>query len=212
MVAGAGVLLLGAGVLVGPQLYAAHANRAAAPVPSLTASPGLEGDLDGTWSIGSGSVAGYRVHEVLRGIDVRVTGRTPQVEGTVTVDDGELTAALLSVDMASIHTDEPPRDAYFRSSALHTSRFPTATFALTRAARLTDGGDAVLDGELTIHGVTRAVRVDAQAAGGSRGVDVVGSVPVVFADYGVKAPDLGFVKVDSRGAVEFSLHLVPESP
>ncbi|PGM32354.1 polyisoprenoid-binding protein, partial [Bacillus cereus] len=31
--------------------------------------------------------------------------------------------------------------------------------------------------------------------------------PITFADYGVQAPDLGFVPVDDDGAVEFSVEL-----
>ncbi|HWJ84643.1 MAG TPA: YceI family protein [Cellulomonas sp.] len=208
----AGVVLVGAAVLVGPQLYADHANRAAAPVPTLTASGLSLGHLDGTWTVGDGSVAGYRVHEVLRGIDVRVTGRTPQVQGTVTVSDGVVTAADLTVDMASVATDEPPRDAYFRSSALDVSTFPTATFTLTEPVRLDAAGSVALVGDLDVHGTTRPVRLDAEAAGGPGAVDVVGSVPITFADYGVTAPDLGFVTVDKDGAIEFSLHLIPEVP
>jgi len=213
-VGGAGVVLVGAAVLVGPQLYADHANRAAAAVPSLSA-PGISGDptaLDGTWTVGAGSFAGYRVHEVLRGIDVRVTGRTSQVDGSVTVAGGALTAADLGVDMASVATDEPPRDTYFRNVALDVADFPTATFALTRPVPLDEDGRVGLVGDLTVHGVAKAVTVEAQVAGDRAGVDVVGSVPITFADYGVQAPDLGFVKVDHDGSIEFSVHLTPESP
>ena len=39
------------------------------------------------------------------------------------------------------------------------------------------------------------------------GVDVSGSIPVAFADYGIQAPHLGFVRVEDQGAVEFLLHL-----
>ena len=209
----AGVVLVGAAVLVGPQLYADYANGAAAPEPTLTSS-GLAldaGSLDGTWSVADGSVAGYRVHEVLRGIDVRVVGRTPQVEGTVTVADGSVTAASVTVDMASVTTPEPPRDVYFRRTVLDVHTFPTATFVLTSPAKLDASGDATLVGDLTVHGVTRPVHLNARAAGGPAAVDVVGSIPLTFADYGVEAPALAFVTVDKQGAIEFALHLTPES-
>jgi hypothetical protein len=41
-------------------------------------------------------------------------------------------------------------------------------------------------------------------------VQVIGSVPVTFADFGVEAPSLGFVTVEDEGSIEFSLQLQPE--
>ncbi|MFE6967832.1 YceI family protein [Isoptericola sp. NPDC057653] len=209
---GAGLVVLGgAAVLVGPGLYADHVNRAAADVPTLASSDAPLGDpasLDGTWEVAAGSVAGYRVHEVLRGEDATVTGRTDQVTGQVTVEGGSLTAGTVRVDVASIHTDEPPRDAYFRGSVMEVGTFPTAEFTVTDPARLTAGTTEVdLTGRLTVHGVARDLEVPAQVAAGDGGVQVVGSVPVTFADYGVTPPSLGFVSVDDHGAVEFSLRL-----
>ncbi|MFC8599844.1 YceI family protein [Isoptericola sp. NPDC057191] len=210
--AGAGLVVLGgAAVLVGPGLYADHVNRAAAAVPALSASGAPLGDpaaLGGTWDVAAGSTAGYRVHEVLRGADATVTGRTDQVTGQVTVEGGTLTAGEVHVDVASIATDEPPRDAYFRGSVMDVGTFPTASFTLTEPVRLTAGAtDVDLTGELTVHGVTRDVVVPAQVAGDDGGVQVVGSAPVTFADHGVTPPALGFVRVDDHGSVEFSLHL-----
>jgi hypothetical protein len=39
------------------------------------------------------------------------------------------------------------------------------------------------------------------------GVDISGSIPVTFADYGIQAPSLGFVRVEDAGSVEFLLRL-----
>ncbi len=62
-----------------------------------------------------------------------------------------------------------------------------------------------------MHGVTRDVRVPAQAATGRAGADLVASLPVTWADYGVKAPRLPFVTVDDHGTIELQLHLVRAS-
>jgi hypothetical protein len=51
------------------------------------------------------------------------------------------------------------------------------------------------------------VRADLSVVRTPDGVDVSGSLPLVFADHGVEAPDLGFVRVEDRGAVEFLLRL-----
>ncbi|GIG41798.1 YceI family protein [Cellulomonas phragmiteti] len=207
---GAGVVVLGVvAVVVGPGLYADWANSNADAAPTLQADAtgtGVEA-TDGTWTVGEGSFAGYRLDEVLRGQDVTVTGRTEQVTGTVTVEDGRLTAADVEVDMASITTDQPPRDGYFRDQALQVAMYPTATFTLTEPADVGGATSVQLTGDLTIRDVTRAVTVDAQVAASGGTVQVVGSVPVTFADYGVEAPDLGFVTVEDTGSVEFDLRL-----
>ena len=116
----------------------------------------------------------------------------------------------IEVDMASVATDEPPRDAYFRGDALEVGTYPTATFALTSPVELPAGSaDVELAGDLTIHGVTQAVTVEAQVGPTADGVQVVGSVPITFSDFDVEAPSLGFVTVDDAGSVEFGLDLVP---
>lgn len=215
---GVGVVVLGgAAVVVGPGLYADWSNRAAAEEPTLDAPSGDAGALDpaslaGDWTVADGSYAGYRVHEVLQGEDVTVTGRTDEVTGSFTVADGALTAATIEVDMASVATDEPPRDAYFRGDALEVGTYPTATFELTGPVDLPTGAaDVELAGDLTIHGVTQPVTVEAQVGPTAEGVQVVGSVPITFSDFDVEAPDLGFVTVDDRGSVEFGLDLVPSA-
>jgi polyisoprenoid-binding protein YceI len=212
---GVGVaVVLVAAALVGPAVYAGLVNRHADPVPTLgtgSASVGAAGPLaDGRWTVGAGSFAGYRVHEVLQGHDATVTGRTDEVAGAVTVSGGRVTAATVTVRVASIHTDAPPRDAYFRSTALETSRFPTATFTLARAVPASSGSVS-LTGRLTVHGVTQDVTVPAQAATGEAGAEVVASLPVAWAGYGVDAPRLPFVAVDDPGAVQPDLHLVRAS-
>jgi polyisoprenoid-binding protein YceI len=215
-----GVVVIGAAAVVaGPVIYANTVNGQAAAAPSLSADPSGSGgtldtaQADGTWTSTSSSYAGYRVHEVLQGNDVNVVGRTKDVQGTATVDGGSLTKATVTVQVASISTPESARDEYFRTKALQTDRYPTATFALTEPVDVSgalDGTtqDVTLTGTMDLHGVEEAVTVDAQVAVAEDGdVQVVGSVPITFADYGVEAPSLGFVTVDGKGSVEFSLDL-----
>ncbi|MFC8190148.1 YceI family protein [Cellulomonas sp. NPDC057328] len=209
---GVGVaVLVGVGAVVGPQLYAGTVRAEAAP--TLDAADGGLPDpasLDGAWTVGTGSWAGYRLEEVLGGEDVTVTGRTEEVGGGLTVDGGALTEATVEVDVASIATDQQRRDDFFRGTAMQVDTFPTATFTLTEPAELTAGSTAArLVGELTVRDVTREVTVDAQVAAEDGTVRVVGAVPVTFQDYGITPPDLGFVKVEDTGSVEFDLALTP---
>ncbi|MFD2028581.1 YceI family protein [Promicromonospora aerolata] len=215
---GAGVVVIGAAAVVfGPGLYADWANEAAADAPTLESSAVPLPDAEaaaGTWTIGDGSFAGYRVDEVLQGEDVTVTGRTEDVTGSITVADGAVSEASVEVDVASVATDEANRDAYFRDEAMEAHTYPTATFELTEPAPIEEGATTVeLMGDLTIHGVTQPATVEAEVAGDATTgdpVQVIGSVPVTFSDFDVEAPSLGFVTVEDEGSIEFSLQLQPE--
>lgn len=204
---GISLVVIVVGVLVGTRVYGNWVNSRADAVPTLSASA-EPGELDGDWTVGEDSFAGYRVNEVLNGQDVTVTGRTPDVSGQIGIADSTLTSATVEVELATVATDESARDDYFRSQALQTQEFPTATFELTEPVEVTaDGGDLALVGDLTVQGVTQEVTVTAQAATEGEGLQVVGSAPITFADFGVEAPDLGFVVVEDTGSIEFSLEL-----
>lgn len=205
-------------VIVGSKLYADQQNQAApaefsqttAPIAAATPSAG---EVEGNWAISSGSQAGYRVHEILNGQNVTVVGRTNKVTGGAQAQGSQMTKANITVDLDSVATDSHGRDKYFRSKALDTSEFPNATFTLTQPADLASLGSGGAEkvqmvGDLTIKGVTKKVTLDAQATlGADRKITVIGSIPIQWSDFGIQAPDLGFVKVDSSGSVEFSLVL-----
>jgi len=212
-IAGGALAVVAAGAIGGPLVYAAL-EEDAPPAPTVQAQPSdaaLVSDTDGTWTITTGSSAGYRVHEVLNGADVTVAGTTDQVTGTVVITGGDLADADLSVDVASIATDSGQRDSYFRGNVMDVDANPTATFAVTQPADLPElTGTPVtvpVTGELTLKGVTQQVQTEISVVRTGAGVDVSGSVPVTFGDYGIDAPNLGFVRVDDQGAVEFFLHL-----
>jgi polyisoprenoid-binding protein YceI len=93
--------------------------------------------------------------------------------------------------------------------------FPTATFQLTEPIEFgtIPTGDeqvtATATGELTLRGVTNPVEfeVTAQTTGGRIGV--LGSIPVVFEDYGIDNPSFGAISVEDEGLVEFVLVFEP---
>ena len=217
-----GVAALGTvAAVAGPLVYRDFFAPPAAEVPTLTATdsallaspsePLAPEALSGEWIISAGSVAGYRVSEVLGGVDVEVTGRTDEVTGTIVVSDLTLEAAAFTVDMASIATDEPARDQYFRTTALRVDEFPTASFRLTQpvtVAELPAPGETFesdLTGDLTIAGVTQSVTFVAIARTDGSTTEIAGQIPIVFSDFGVTAPDLNFVRVEDAGFVDFQL-------
>jgi polyisoprenoid-binding protein YceI len=169
--------------------------------------------LVGGWSVAQGSEAGYRVNEVLNGTDVTVTGRTEDVSGSFTIEGIGLTlqSATLTVDVASITTDSAQRDSYFRNQALRVSDHPTATFTLTEPVVLDAAPKsgsvltAEAGGELTIAGETQPVTASVEVRSDGTTAEIAGSIPITFEDFGVEAPNLGFVSVEDAGFVEFQI-------
>ncbi|MEZ5320635.1 MAG: YceI family protein [Microthrixaceae bacterium] len=181
--------------------------------------------LDGEWKIdtstgtfdfksATGTFAGFRINEVLSGIgSTEAVGRTGDVDGSFTITGTTVTAAKIDVDLSSITTDESMRDRRVQE-ALATDRYPTATFELSDpielGADVASGATVEVDatGELTIHGVTRAVTVPLQARLVDGTAVVVGSVDVSFSDYGVKVPSsMRVLSVEDHGTVELQLLL-----
>jgi polyisoprenoid-binding protein YceI len=207
------VAVLALGLGVGPLLYAATQEDAAA-APTVQAQPSeaaLVPDTDGTWTVAPGSSAGYRVDEVLNGADVTVAGTTDRVGGSVVIQGGDLATAEVTVDVAGIATDSGQRDGYFRGNVMDVGTHPTATFAVRGPVDLPElTGTPVtvpVTGDLTLRGTTRQVQTDLAVVRTAEGVEVSGAIPVVFADFGIAAPNLGFVRVEDRGQVEFLLRL-----
>ncbi|WP_445443820.1 YceI family protein [Clavibacter sp. km1a] len=216
-VAGGVVVLAGAFAAFGGPLYKQLAGTPdAAPSLAATAGTGAAlGDLSGDWTVGGSSYAGYRVDEVLNGTPVTVNGRTSDVTGTVTVAGSQVTAGSIDVDVTTIATDQPPRDAYFQGEAMDTKSFPRATFTLTQpiAANGVEAGvpqTYEVTGDLALHGVTKPVTAEVQASFTQDAGQIVGSIPITFQDFGVEAPSLGFVTVEDHGSVEFSLDVTPQ--
>lgn len=98
------------------------------------------------------------------------------VRGTMNIKDFELdfdpddlvrSSVRLSLDAASIDTGQEQRDGHLRSpDFLDVEQYPTIDFASTKIEP--DGDDYKIHGELTIHGTTRPVVLDAEYGGTAR--------------------------------------------
>lgn len=88
-----------------------------------------------------------------------VKGRFSGVAGELVLDDVNITNSrvMATIDAASINTGDPQRDTHLKSADfLDVENFPTLNFGSTSVTRRRE---EMLDveGELTIHGVTRKV-------------------------------------------------------
>lgn len=91
----------------------------------------------------------------------KVRGRFSAFQGTLKVGDEPGDSEVeVTVDLASVDTTDPQRDAHLRSADFFdVDSFPTMTFRSTRILSV-DGDCFRLDGDLTLHGVTRPVALD----------------------------------------------------
>lgn len=187
-----------------------------------TTAAGAAASVEGAWSVADGSVAGYRVREKLAALPAQsdAVGRTNDVTGTLTVrrSGSQLVAEEISVqvDVSTLESDESRRDNRIRTSGLESDQFPTATFTSTQPVMLPAGTEAGQDvtaavtGDLTLHGVTKAVTIPLDIRlTGAQG-EVVGSLTFPFSDFGMSPPSIGgFVSVEPDATLEFRLLLAP---
>ena len=180
---------------------------------ATTTTAGGTASLDGTWTVGAGSQAGYRVQEILFGQRATAVGRTEDVTGTMTLGGTTVSAASFTVDMTTVTSDEARRDGQFRGRIMNVAQFPTATFVLTQPIDLgtlpADGAQvtATATGRLTLHGTTKTVTFEVQAKRTGTAASVAGTIPVVFADYGIGNPSGGPAQTEDHGEIEFLLNL-----
>lgn len=202
---------------------AAPATAAATTAPGATAAPATAAPVTtaaapaggSAWVATDASQVGYRVEEVLFGVNTTATGRTNQVTGSLTIEGTQVTTTEFTVDVASIASDESKRDEQFRGRIMSADEFPTATFTLTSPIEL--GADPAeglqvtvpATGELTLRGVTQPVTFDVTALLQNGLIGVQGAIPVVFADYAIQNPSVSGITTEDNGLVEFILVFSP---
>lgn len=95
-----------------------------------------------------------------------VSGRFKQVSGTVALDEANLTKSdvEITIQADSIDTDEPKRDEHLRSAEFFdTAKFPVIVFKSTKITPA-GGPKYKLTGELSMHGVSKMVTLDASVS------------------------------------------------
>lgn len=196
-----------------PAATAATATTATTAETTASTVSTADAGVDGTWAISQDSTLGYRVQEVLGGVDTEGAGRTNQVTGELTIAGTQVTAGEFTVDMASVTSDSDRRDGQFRSRIMSTDEFPTSTFVLTSPIDIgavpAEGAtvEATATGDLTLRGVTNRVTFPVQAKLEGGRIGVLGTIPVRFSDYGIPDPSNAFATVKDNGTLEFVLVL-----
>jgi polyisoprenoid-binding protein YceI len=222
---GAALVVLLLVALVGPFVYIHFIEGPAPAKLALPAAPGRTtsttsaqaapaGSANGTWKVGPGSVAGYRVQEVLLGQNATAVGRTDEIWGSLVIDGAMVTKGSFTVNMSSVISDQSQRNHKFDGPIMNVSSYPTATLTLTSPITLGDvpGEGSITHysatGALNLHGVTRTVSFPVSAERLNSQIDVLADITIPFADWDISNPSVGgFVTTANSGTLEVLLHL-----
>ncbi|MQY06234.1 YceI family protein [Actinomadura macrotermitis] len=123
----------------------------------------IPGYVAGTWTIDPAhSTVGFTIRHLAIS---KVRGRFGEVRGTIVTGATALESSVTAeIDLASIDTGNTQRDEHVRTGDfLDVEHFPTMTYRST--ALRPDGGDFVLEGELTLRGRTRPVELKLEPGG-----------------------------------------------
>ncbi len=94
-------------------------------------------------------------------------GRFNHFEGSFSYDEKDPAASRVEViiDAASVDSNHAERDKHLRGEKfLDVEKFPTASFIGT-SFKETGEGKAILEGDLTLHGVTRPISINVEQIG-----------------------------------------------
>jgi polyisoprenoid-binding protein YceI len=215
--------ILAVGVLAAGGLFAAYKiwwesdPEPRAEIEATATTTGTE--LDGTYTVVPGpaetpTFVGYRVTEQLAAavIESEATGRTSDVTGTFTISGNTVSDVSMTANVQTLTSDREMRDNRIRTLGLESDEFPQATFVLTEPIELPAEPElgetvrATAVGDFTLHGVTRPVEIPVEGRWDGVNIQVVGNLPVVFADYDMETPNIaGFVSVRDEGEMEFQI-------
>jgi len=123
----------------------------------------LPGYVGGRWNIDPvHSEVGFTVRHMMVS---KVRGKFTKYEAELVTADNPLESSVTaSIDLNSIDTGNPDRDNHLRSADFfEVETYPTMTY---RSTGIRPNGDRfILDGELTLKGVTRPVSLDLELGG-----------------------------------------------
>ena len=149
-----------------------------------------------------------------------VRGEFHQVNGTVVIDDADISRSLVNVtiDASTVDTREPDRDKHLMSpDFFDVAKYPTMTFKSTRVEPAAPGRLKVT-GDLTIRGVTKQVVLEVTAPKpaikdpwGLQRTGVSGSAKINRQDFGVawnKSLDAGGVVVGDDVNITLDVEMV----
>lgn len=123
----------------------------------------------------------------IRHLVAKSSGRFTKFDGTIKVDTKDISKSSVEVtiDAASINTDNEGRDKHLRSADFfEVEKYPVITFKST-AVKEIEKGKLQVTGDFTLHGVTKSITFPITNAGTRAGMKP-GSVVAGFIDGALK--------------------------
>jgi polyisoprenoid-binding protein YceI len=178
------------------------------------------GGLSGTWRVTSGSQAGYRVREKLAFLPAEsdAVGRTSEVTGSATFSQAKgtltISAASFDVNVITLKSDRSQRDEKIHEIGLESSRYPSATFVLSKPLAVSVSAikgkvaHVSVTGSFNIHGTSKTETLPVELILTGSTFQAVGALTFPWSEFGMSAPSVGgFVTVTGKATMEFDLHL-----
>jgi len=177
----------------------------------------------GTWAIDSAhSSARFSVRHMMIS---DVAGRFAKVGGTIVGDPKKPAGAMVDVtiDATTLDTDVDNRDKHLKSADFFdVEKFPTITFKSKKImAPRRKSGKIKITGDLTMHGVTREVVLDASMTpeikdtGGNPRIGVKAATRIDRKDFGLtwsRTLEGGGVVVGNQVMIDIDLELTKKKP
>jgi polyisoprenoid-binding protein YceI len=132
-------------------------------VTATTTETGIPGYEAATWTIDPvHSEVGFSVRHMMVS---KVRGRFTRFSGQiVTAEDPTQSSVTAEIDLSSINTGQEQRDEHIKSADFfEVETYPTMTYSSTGIK--VEDGEYVLEGELTLKGVTRTVPLKLELQG-----------------------------------------------
>jgi polyisoprenoid-binding protein YceI len=187
--------------------------------PAIRVIDGEELPVAGTYALdASHSEVGFAARHLMVS---KVRGRFSDVAGTIEISENPLESSVsVTIQTASIDTRDEQRDGHLRSDDFFgVESYPTITY-VSRSVRSAAKGRYVVEGDLTIKGVSQPVPLDLTFEGGA--TDPWGGVRIGFAAraeidreaFGLtwnQALETGGVLVGKKIAIEIEAEAVKQS-
>ena len=202
------------------------AMPSATPTPTLPPRP-LTGRTETFSLVPEESILTYTVTQVLLnegGRTEQVVGRTRQLAGQLALNYDDPRASgfgLITVNLNTLTSDNPERDAALRADWLEFARFPLAYFRVREVRNFPPDFqparplDFQLVGDLTLKGVTRPVTWDTTAALYLDRLQGTATTRINLADFGIPLPVVpGLIAVTDgvTVTVEYTFQMVQPPP
>jgi polyisoprenoid-binding protein YceI len=177
--------------------------------PTTIAIPGY---LAGIWKADPAkSTIAFSVRQVLvTTVRGRFTGHDVTI---VTGEDPLGSSVAVTIDLASVDTGNPKRDDHISSAPfLDAAKHPTMSYRSTGIRQTDDGW--IIDGELTLHGVTRQVPLAVEVTGfgpdpsGGQRAGFSATADINRGDFGIDQWTGGGVVVGDKVSISLTIEAV----